>query len=210
MIIRGNSLSHADFANYFTCFRGRCLRSTSVHHQPASLEAKCCANYCMTLPSISVLMEIHNLWHILVSASGDLNAIIPLKWDLIGQLLSRLLLWSYFFKCSQIVAIMYHRPAEQTSGEPEQHQLSFSQNGIGAVKFCQKITALDCFCWDIWNHISVCQLLHHYIFLCSIYYADTPPRKIYINCSCAVDFFQSDKKTHSHILKSPTQSRGLH
>lgn len=110
------------------CFRGRSLQRTSLSHQPASLGAKCCANYCMTPPSISVLMEIHNLWHILASASGDLNAIILLKWDLIGQLLSHLLLWSHFFKCPSIAPIMYHCPAEQTYGEPDQHQLS-SQNG---------------------------------------------------------------------------------
>lgn len=117
-----------------TCFWDSSLRHTSVNYQPASLGAKCCANYCMTPPYISVLMEIHNLWHILIYASGDLNAIILLKWDLIGQLLSRLLLWSHFFECPYIVSIMYQRPAEQTSSEPRQHQLYFSQNGSSTVK----------------------------------------------------------------------------
>lgn len=40
------------------------LGACGVHHsahQPASLGAKCCANYRMTPPSISVPVEIHNL-----------------------------------------------------------------------------------------------------------------------------------------------------
>lgn len=95
MIIEGTFVCHANFAYHLNMFSRQvpAAKHCSIY-QLTSLGAECCANYCMTPPSISVLMEIHNLWHILFSASGDPNAIISLKWDLIGQLLSQLLLWS--------------------------------------------------------------------------------------------------------------------
>lgn len=104
------------------------------------------------------------IYDILVSASGDLNAIILLKWDLIGQLLSQLLLWSNFFKCPSIVAIIYHRPADNRH-PGSQSNTSYPRLKMTAGKLWLRITALQLV---LRNHTAYCiclrtkgQSLHH-------------------------------------------------
>lgn len=63
-----------------TCFLRR-GPAVYITHPPASFnsELKCYANYCMTLLSVSVLGEIHNLWRILLSASKGNKCHYPTK-----------------------------------------------------------------------------------------------------------------------------------
>lgn len=155
---------------------GACKR-TSLSHQPASLGAKCCANYCMTPPSISVLMEIHNLWHILVSASGDLNAIILLKWDLIGQLLSHFASLKSFL---QVPLYSRYNVSSSSRMDVQWARSTFPQNGI--VKLWLRITLLysvsisAIIIFDT-IYLFVFQFLHHLLYFVFHVVQNTPPNK---------------------------------
>jgi len=85
------------------CFSGWCLQRASFTHLAASSWAKCCANDCLTLPSIHVLMEIHNLWR-----PKCYYANIRSDWPAAVSVVSI----SYVL-CSPFDTIMHHCPAEQ-------------------------------------------------------------------------------------------------
>jgi len=103
MIIVGASLCHAYFANHFV---GGFLRGVGAHwrvRRPAAGRLHSALSAVAIIAryrhSISVLMEIHHLWHILTPwPPGTWMLLSRLKWDLIGQLLSQLLLLKSFIQ----------------------------------------------------------------------------------------------------------------
>lgn len=153
MIIGATSLFRTDFAKSLGVFKAGACR---IHHSASS----------RLLSELSAVPII--AWHrhpylfswkfiiydtSLVGASGDLSAIIQLKWDLIGQLLSHMLLWSFISsKCPSKVPKC--NMAEQISPTVKAITLGTSnwqnENNYKCMRSDQETIPQYFWKWNVW------------------------------------------------------------